>query len=46
MTGEQKDIFSDWFEKKKFEIQKNGKVRDSGRRQASTKSILDAWKQA
>lgn len=46
MTEEQKDIFSDWFEKKKFEIQKNGKVRDSGRRQASTKLILDAWKQA
>ena len=44
MTEEQYGYFDEWFQKKKYDLQKNGKVRDSGRRQVNLKSILDSWK--
>lgn len=44
MTEEQEQIFTEWFNAKKFIIQYNGKVRDAGNRPVATKAILTAWK--
>lgn len=43
MDEEQVEKFDGWFNKNKFSIQDNGKVRDSGNRSMSVKRILDRW---
>ena len=43
MTEEQCEVFEKWFNKRKYEVQKNGKVRDSGRRPTNSRAILKEW---
>jgi hypothetical protein len=43
MNEEQEGVFTEWFDKNRFVIQNNGKVRDSGNRVVSAKKILDRW---
>lgn len=43
MTEEQKDIFSDWFEKTCMYVQKNGKVRGTGNQVISVSKIRAKW---
>lgn len=43
MTEEQYEVFEKWFNKRKYEVQKNGKVRDSGRRPTNPRAILKEW---
>lgn len=44
MTEQQLLDFDEWASKRKYEFQRNGKVRDSGRRNKSVKDILTDWR--
>lgn len=44
MTEEQFQVFDGWFTASRYDFQKNGKVRDRGRRLVNVKDILAAWK--
>lgn len=44
MTEQQLLDFDEWASKRKYEFQRNGKVRDSGRRNKSVKDLLADWR--
>lgn len=44
MTEQQLLDFDEWASKRKYEFQRNGKVRDSGRRNKSVKDLLVDWR--
>lgn len=46
MTEQEFIDFDEWASRRKYDFQRNGKVRDCGRRPRSTKDILSDWKGA